>query len=235
MIDSTADTPPGAAARCSRKHAEDTVTGSSHPTLPPSVRQGLEASPVGSKWLPHAMARQRFVQRLMWFIYDRCRQLDPERAAEVTEIVITSMSKKIGSFNHGRGNSFRRWLSVVTRNALYDVYRKEQRERLPTCGSDALESAGRVDDSMQSLEEGYAQEMCRVAMKRAKRAFAPGELLVLNWRLRHRFDYRQIARLIGQRDDPVSLNRMAQRVSRTRRRLREEYRRQFEQIEAQGA
>ena len=62
-------------------------------------------------------------------LYRMCRQsgLRKEDACDIVQLVLTRVFRKIGDFDRIRKGSFRRWLKMITRNAVVDFTRKRKR------------------------------------------------------------------------------------------------------------
>jgi RNA polymerase sigma-70 factor (ECF subfamily) len=99
-------------------------------------------------------------------------------AADVFQEVFQSVAAKIATFRKERpGDSFRAWLRVITRNKIYDHYRRVGREPQATGGTEAnLRLAqlpvAEADDSDEAERRAHQQLMHR-ALDLIRCEFAP--------------------------------------------------------------
>jgi RNA polymerase sigma-70 factor (ECF subfamily) len=86
-----------------------------------------------------AEAWDRLVALYAPFVFRHCRQarLPPEDAADVFQEVFQAAFAKISSFEKRReGDTFRGWLRTITRNKVFDHYRRQKRHPRGIGGSE---------------------------------------------------------------------------------------------------
>ncbi|MCA9047444.1 MAG: sigma-70 family RNA polymerase sigma factor [Planctomycetaceae bacterium] len=88
-------------------------------------------------------AWRRFVDIYSAMIYSRCRRsgLQQESAADIIQNVFVSVHRSLHKYHSdGKPEGFRRWLRTVTRNAVLDHFRKENRQHgAAVGGSDVVQ------------------------------------------------------------------------------------------------
>jgi RNA polymerase sigma-70 factor (ECF subfamily) len=107
-----------------------------------------------------------------------CRhwQLQEADAQDVTQIVLLTLARKIGTFTYDPKGSFRAWLKTLARNACSDFVAGRQRGGMGSGDSQvlaALDTLEASDDLAKHLEEEYQQELLERATLLVRSRVAP--------------------------------------------------------------
>jgi len=105
-----------------------------------------------------------FVKRYGSRIYDWCRirKLAPPDAEDVTQEVLVSLAKHLGTFEYDPNATFRGWLRRVAENSITDFYRAHRRTPEGEPGSglmETLENAEARQDLQQRLDAAFDLEL----------------------------------------------------------------------------
>lgn len=106
-------------------------------------------------------AWQRLVELYGPLVYRWCRRakLQPDDAADVVQEVFHSVSQHIEQFQRGTGQGgFRAWLATITRNKIYDFYRRQRRRATAHGGTDAYQRLAQVPDPEAISEATHAPD-----------------------------------------------------------------------------
>jgi RNA polymerase sigma-70 factor (ECF subfamily) len=116
---------------------------------------------------------RRLVDAYGLMIYKWCRYggLPPEDARDVCQEVFSAVFRKIGGFRRDRpGDSFRKWLSSITRNKIRDYWRAHKRAEQGVGGTAWLQKVSVIaesssgDDSSTFASQEDGQESQRLAI-----------------------------------------------------------------------
>jgi RNA polymerase sigma-70 factor (ECF subfamily) len=95
-------------------------------------------------------AWERLILLYAPLVYHWCRRqkLPEQEIADVFQEVFQAVSLKICGFQKDRpGDTFRGWLRVITRNKVYDHFRRAGREPVGAGGNEAQEHLCRISES----------------------------------------------------------------------------------------
>lgn len=94
--------------------------------------------------------------------------LQDQDAADVTQEVFASVSRRIPDFRHNKpGSTFRGWLWTITRNAVRLFYRQQERRPVATGGTDALDRWQQIPAVLDQESLPDAQNTQSVLVRRA--------------------------------------------------------------------
>jgi RNA polymerase sigma-70 factor (ECF subfamily) len=114
-----------------------------------------------------------FVRRYGPKILYWCRQwrLQEADAEDVTQIVLTKLAQKLGTFEYDPTQRFRGWLKTVTHHALSDFVTARRRAG-EVSGSDevaaVLDSLEARDDLVRQVAEEFRREIFEEALRRVQ-------------------------------------------------------------------
>ncbi|MCG6158262.1 RNA polymerase sigma factor [Rubinisphaera margarita] len=108
-------------------------------------------------------AWSRFERRYRAWLMTHCQRsgLSEADADDVTQEVMFKIFQAIGDFDRQRNGSFRKWMLIVTRSRIADLFRKSKRNREEPCSESFVENAAaaanledQIDEpSVEALEE----------------------------------------------------------------------------------
>jgi RNA polymerase sigma-70 factor, ECF subfamily len=101
-------------------------------------------------------AWERFVDVYAPLIYRWCRRMGvrADDAPDVLQEVFLAVANHIDQFHRDQpGDTFRGWLSTITRNKIQDYFRSEKHQARACGGSSANERLCRVPDRLPSIAE----------------------------------------------------------------------------------
>jgi RNA polymerase sigma-70 factor (ECF subfamily) len=116
-----------------------------------------------------AEAWQRLVQLYGPLVYQWCRRssLQAEDAADVGQEVFAAVANGIDGFRWDRpGDSFRGWLWQITRNKIYDHFRRQQGQALGQGGSEAQQRLNQIPEQPPDDSAGSPSIHPDLAVKR---------------------------------------------------------------------
>lgn len=124
-------------------------------------------------------AWERLILLYAPLVYHWCRKLKlpDQEVADVFQEVFQTVALKIPTFRKERpDDTFRGWLRVITRNKVYDHFRRTQREPTGIGGGEAQEQFSQiadVDDSEISEDAMECHELLHRALEAIRSEFAP--------------------------------------------------------------
>ena len=169
------------------------------------------------------VAWERFEQlyRPIIFRIARRRGLQHNDAMDLVQQVLLSVANAVSSYQkRGSGPSFRRWLSIVIRNAILKSVQRTPQDRAKG-GSKILDVLGDVpspDPGIESLiETEYQRELYLRASAIARRSVSEPVWLAFEWTVLQERPIEQVARLLN-----LSVGSVYAARSRVVRRLRDQ-------------
>lgn len=106
-------------------------------------------------------AWNRLVDLYAPLVYHWCRAMDvsEQDVADIVQDVFQSLTRKIADFRKERPeDTFRGWLRVVTRNKVYDHFRRLGRQPSSTGGTDAQTRMAEFPDTLTAADDGSIEE-----------------------------------------------------------------------------
>jgi RNA polymerase sigma-70 factor (ECF subfamily) len=169
-------------------------------------------------------AWRRLVELYGPLVYRWCRrsQLRPEDAADVVQEVFTAVSQHVAEFQRGPGQGgFRAWLATITRNKIYDFFRRQRNRATAHGGTDAYEQLAQVPDEAVVEEATQAPDDDSLLSRRAL-DIVRAEFETRTWEAFCRVVLQgQVPADVAQ-DLGISVNAVYKSKSRILRRLRQE-------------
>lgn len=154
-------------------------------------------------------------------IYTWCRQrgLQAEDAADVVQEVFRSVAASVKDFKPEPNGSFRGWLWTITRNRMFDFFRRRQRQPGAIGGSDAQQRWAEIPESLDESKQGAdaAGNLVRRALAMIRPDFSEA-----SWQAFLRVVMEDQRPEDVARDLAISVNALYIAKSRILRRLRDE-------------
>jgi RNA polymerase sigma-70 factor (ECF subfamily) len=135
----------------------------------PSLLQGVKAQD------PEAWRLLAELYGPLVFSWCRARGLQPADAEDVLQEVFLTVAARVGDFRREReGDTFRGWLSVITRNKIGDWIRRQRDQETAVGGTDAhrLMQEEPVPEPADWPEPGEAGDLYQRAMELIRTEFA---------------------------------------------------------------
>ncbi len=169
-------------------------------------------------------AWRRLVDLYGPLVYRWCRRarLQPNDAADVVQEVFAAVSQHIDTFQRQTGQGgFRAWLATITRNKIFDFYRRQRGHATARGGTDACQQLAQVPEPEALSEATHAPDDDRLLSNRALE-LVRAEFENRTWEAFRRvvFEGQQPAHIAE--DLGMSVNAVYKAKSRILRRLRQE-------------
>ena len=120
--------------------------------------------------LRRSEAWRRLVELYGPVVYRWCRRSDiaPEDAADIVQEVFVAVAQHIDGFESRTGQGgFRAWLGTITRNKIYDLYRREQGRARGHGGTDAQQQLAQIPAFSEASEVTDHPDDGRLISRRA--------------------------------------------------------------------
>jgi len=172
----------------------------------------------------HPEAWRRLVELYGPEVYRWCRRsgLGAEDAADVVQEVFTAVAKHVADFRRDQpGQSFRAWLATITRNKVYDYFRRRNHHPEASGGTDAQQRLMQVPDPAEpSVDSAPPVDEGRLPQRALDLVRAEFENRTWEAFCRAILDGQPAREIAG--DLGISVNAVYKAKSRVLRRLRQE-------------
>jgi RNA polymerase sigma-70 factor (ECF subfamily) len=134
----------------------------SEPGRPPDQAEELATSPslLGRALAQEPAAWERLVALYAPLVWHWCRScgLQQQDQADVFQEVFQAVAGHLNQFQRSAQGTFRGWLRTITRNKVYDLYRRRQHEPVGAGGSDTQRWLNQVPGPTLFSEDSQAEQ-----------------------------------------------------------------------------